>query len=295
MSMSSPLTAKRRKLNESSRTLSKPFVSPLKSAKSDPSPLQPNHDAANIAYQPSRLAHTIKAYPGTTESNHNDAASTPAKATPIRKQYALSASGKKRTNDPVEIAAQRALTGPELQIRNIRNELDALAQAQRITSTSTDADLEELAQKWRAASQTAAEELFGTVKERVCRMGGVAAWRASEKKKFERVNGMGKFAQEAVVDDDADCEFDSQGEELPEVEQEWRKKEKARVRKEAEEAMEDAGGEERYEESASGKTKVWQEAGDEDDVSCPVVVVHIQLTHAALDFHDGYDAPIAQH
>ena len=99
-------------------------------------------------------------------------------------------------------------------------------------------------------------------------MGGVAAWRESEKNKYERSNGLGEFNQEEEADDDADCEFDSQGEELPEEEQEWRKKEKARVKKERQEAMEDEGGGDEVQEGA-GKTQVWQEAGNDDDVSVP--------------------------
>ena len=64
-------------------------------------------------------------------------------------------------------------------------------------------------------------------------MGGVAAWREGEKRKYDRSNGLGDFAQESEQDDDADCEFDSQGEELPEAEQEHRKREKRRLKQEA--------------------------------------------------------------
>lgn len=105
-------------------------------------------------------------------------------------------------------------------------------------------------------------------------MGGVAAWRESEKKKNDRFGGFEKEAE--VEDDDADCEFDSQGEELPEEEQEWRKKEKARVRQEARDAMEDdmvEGGE--LEEGAAGKSKVWEEPGGDDDVSADLILLNV--------------------
>lgn len=96
-------------------------------------------------------------------------------------------------------------------------------------------------------------------------MGGVAAWRESEKKKFERSHGLGEFKQEPEEDDDADCEFDSQGEELPEEEQEFRKKAKAKARQEMKDAAEvdepEDGG------KAQGKKQVWDEGGGDDDVS----------------------------
>lgn len=264
--MSSPLPSKRRRLNDSLSTLSKPFVSPLRTSrtsKPERVPLQQNHNAANLLYQPSVLAHTIQAIPSfpTTSTISKPTSFTPAKSTPARKQPPFSTSAKR--TDPAEHAAQKALTALELQIRAVRNEIDTLTQATQLTTSTTDTDLEDLAQKWKLAAQTAAEELFGTVKERVCRMGGVAAWRESEKKKYEKSNGWGEFKEE-VESDDADCEFDSQGEELPEEEQEYRKKEKRRARREMEEA---ADVEEKVVEREEGTKKVWQEEGLDDDVS----------------------------
>ncbi|KAK3705084.1 hypothetical protein LTR37_013451 [Vermiconidia calcicola] len=265
--MSSPLTAKRRKLNETSKTLAKPFVSPLKRSGSASKPLQENNNAANVSYQPSTLAHTITAAPCSAPTRKGTPF-TPVRSTPIRKQQSFNTSTK-RTADPAEVAAQRALTSLELQIRAIKNELDTLKQASCITNSTTDADLEETATKWKLASQSAAEELFGTVKERVCRMGGVQAWRETEKRKYERANGMGEFAQEheAPEDDDKDCEFDSQGEELEAEEMEYRKKLKAKARAEMRDAMEDQSGEQEAADAggSAGKKAVWQEEGKDDD------------------------------
>jgi hypothetical protein len=190
------------------------------------------------------------------------------KSTPIRKS--ISSLINRTTKDPAELAAQKAITSLELQIRAVRNEIDTLSQAQRLSASSRDAELEELAAKWKAAAQSVAEEVFGTVKERVCRMGGVQAWRESEKRKFDHVHGIGEFAEKDAapgVDDDEDCEFDSQGEELPEEEADWRKSEKRRIRKEREEAMEGAGGEVDAGESGEKRELVWQEPGQDDDVS----------------------------
>ncbi|KAI7601418.1 hypothetical protein KC343_g15268, partial [Hortaea werneckii] len=150
--------------------------------------------------------------------------------------------------------------------RTLRTDIDALKQSNQISTSNTDAELEQLTEKWRLASQQASEELFGHVKERVCRMGGVAAWRESEKQKFERSHGMGAFAPEPEESDDADCEFDSQGEELPEKEQEFRKAEKRRVKQEALDAADlPSAMEQQMGGSKGGKKMVWQEDVKDDD------------------------------
>ncbi|KAK4543912.1 hypothetical protein LTR36_004686 [Oleoguttula mirabilis] len=267
--MSSPLSVKRRRINDATNTLSKPFVSPMRSAKVTRTPLKANGSIANQPYTPSTLAHTIKAVhvPPTHSLSERHNAMSAVKVTPVRKQHAFTPSRSLKRTNPAELAAQKALTSLELQIKALRNEIDTLQQAAQISSTTTDAELEALASKWQLASQQAAEEIFGTVKERVCRMGGVAAWRESEKKKFERSHGLGDFAPEPEVEDDADCEFDSQGEELPEEEQEFRKKEKRRVRREAMDAADvgDAREEVGAAGGGDGKAKVWQEGGGDDD------------------------------
>ena len=288
-SMASPLTAKRRRLNNVSNTLTRPFVSPLKSADdananntTTPSKSRRSGVPVNIStpYVPSTLAHTINA---ATSRTPHEPQSNPASAhTPIRnsvRKNAYSTPFAKRL-DPAEQALQREITAIEFQIKSVRNDIDLLNQAAKYASDATDHDLEELAVKWKLASQSAAEEIFGTVKERVNRMGGVQAWRDSEKQKYERSNGMGEFA-ELEVEDDADCEFDSQGEELPEDEQEYRKKEKRRVRREAEEA---ADVDEPVVEDATGPPPVWQQGGGDDDVSSLPLDGHLIETNAIQSF-----------
>ncbi|KAM0709745.1 hypothetical protein Q7P35_003785 [Cladosporium inversicolor] len=262
---SPPMTAKRRRLNNATNTLSKPFVSPLKTADALKTPAKSRRSDAivtgNSSHVPSTLAHTITAahsVPPPKPQSARPSAITPVRSNPVRK-YAYSTPFAKRS-DPAEQAAQKEITSLELQIKAVRNDIDALKQAAKYTS-DTDNDLEELAVKWKLASQAAAEEIFGSVKERVNRMGGVEAWRDSEKQKYERSNGIGEFA-EPEVEDDADCEFDSQGEELPEDEQEYRKKEKRRLQREA---MEAADVDERVVEDDTGPKQLWQQTGDGDD------------------------------
>ena len=186
-SMSSPLDVKRRKLNNAANTLAKPFVSPMRNVKAERQPLK---DTINTTtpYRPSILAHTIQStYPTHVESPSAKLAAT--SATPVRRpRTIIPTTTNKRRTDPAELAAQKELSRLEARIRAAKTDIDILEQAHQITNSATDDELAALAEKWRLASQQAAEELFGTVKERVCRMGGVAAWRESEKQKFERAS-----------------------------------------------------------------------------------------------------------
>jgi Swi5-dependent recombination DNA repair protein 1 len=296
---SPPKTAKRRRLNNASHTLSKPFVSPLKTADTNrtPSKSRPRNVIApssnNPPYVPSTLAHTISIAGETParkpQQYSKNLVSTPVRATSIRK-HVYSTPFAKRV-DPAEQALQKAITSLELQIKSVRNDIDALTQAAKYTHDSSEADLEELALKWKLASQGAAEEIFGDVKERVNRMGGVEAWRDSERQKYERSNGIGEYA-EPEVEDYADCEFDSQGEELPEEEQEYRKKEKRNLRREA---MEAADVDERIDEDQTAPKQVWQQTGNDDDVSSVLLGVDGTNTDFLAVFHDRYDAAVTQH
>lgn len=260
------MTAKRRRLNNASSTLSKPFVSPLKTLGSPKTPVKDGRDAVGSqnkpSYVPSVLAHTVTTAASTPPSgNVRSKTITPSRQN-MTKRPAYSTPFSKRL-DPAEQAVQKAITSLELQIKSVRNDIDTLNQAAKYTNDSTDGELEDLALKWKLAAHGAAEEIFGSVKERVNRMGGVEAWRESEKQKFDRANGIGEYA-EPEVEDDADCEFDSQGEELPEEEQEYRKTEKRRMKREA---MEAADVEVENTQEATGPPQVWQQSGSDDDVS----------------------------
>jgi Swi5-dependent recombination DNA repair protein 1 len=281
---SPPMTAKRRRLNNATNTLSKPFVSPLKTADALKTPSKSRRSdktaTRNPPYVPSTLAHTIAPttpVPLSKPQSAKSSAITPMRTNPVRK-HAYSTPFAKRS-DPAEQAVQKEITSLELQIKAVRNDIHALNQAAKYTS-DTDNDLEELAVKWKLASQAAAEEIFGSVKERVNRMGGVEAWRDTEKQKYERSNGIGEFA-EPEVEDDADCEFDSQGEELPEDEQEYRKREKRRLKHEA---MEAADVDERVVEDETGPKQVWQQTGNGDDVSMELLAVHVKHTNCLQSF-----------
>nr|POE80093.1 hypothetical protein CFP56_08159 [Quercus suber] len=289
ITMSSPSQPKRRRLNHA-QALSRPFVSPVRreakaDTKTDAATAAPAALSTLNGYTPSVLAHSTTAAADLSSSadssGYASAVSQVGKAArPARPSLATSRFSSSRLAPkftPAEHAAQKALTALERELKATRNDVDALRQAQRLRASTADADLEALRRKWIEAAQAAAEEVFGEIKERVMRMGGVAAWKRGERLKFERSHGFGEFAASstgfaAPVDDDADCEFDSAGEELPEAEQVWRKAEKAKARREREEAGDlldelprgDDG------EAADGEEKeVWREEGEDDDVSYP--------------------------
>jgi Swi5-dependent recombination DNA repair protein 1 len=68
----------------------------------------------------------------------------------------------------------------------LRSEIQILSQAQALASSTKDEDLQVLIDKWRTASRAAAEELFGTTRDRVNGMGGVGAWKEREREAQER-------------------------------------------------------------------------------------------------------------
>lgn len=68
----------------------------------------------------------------------------------------------------------------------LRSELQILTQAHALATSTKDEDLQVLIDRWRTASRAAAEELFGSTRDRVNRMGGVGAWKAREKEAKER-------------------------------------------------------------------------------------------------------------
>jgi len=68
----------------------------------------------------------------------------------------------------------------------LRNEIQMLTQAQTLATSTKDDDLVVLVDKWRTASRAAAEELFGSTRDRVNRMGGVGAWKERERESKER-------------------------------------------------------------------------------------------------------------
>ncbi|KAF3002645.1 Glucosaminyl phosphatidylinositol (GlcN-PI) nositol acylation protein [Curvularia kusanoi] len=183
------------RLNDASDTLRKPFKSPFRT------PLKPKTGAEDL---PSELREV--GTPARSVS-YKVLASTPIAATQIvqaqseavaEQVAATPVLAQPRFVKPVPSLPHAAVSSrssskkppskPSLtrELMQLRSEIQILTQAQALASSSKDEDLQVLIDKWRAASRAAAEELFGTTRDRVNRMGGVGAWKEREKEAQER-------------------------------------------------------------------------------------------------------------
>ncbi|KAL8806112.1 MAG: hypothetical protein Q9182_001513 [Xanthomendoza sp. 2 TL-2023] len=116
----------------------------------------------------------------------------------------------------------------------LRARLETTNQALEIEASNSDAELQGLIQKWRSTSRDAAEEVFGSMKEKVQDMGGMVAWRrkeAEEKRKWDDEERGGKGASE---DDDTDG--------AEELAQRERREEKAEEERQEAQEDDDADG-----------------------------------------------------
>lgn len=268
--MSTP-AAKRRRLDSASRTLSKPFVSPFKTpvkAKSAHDDITETADGGNIGEKDSDT-------PDAGLSRHN---TTPIKPPAARAKTHLSPNNTSPTKDPELAELYKTQRTLEAQLRGLNTELDTLSQAVKIESSNSDTELEVLIQKWKTASREAAEEVFGGVRDRVNRMGGVGAWRDVQRKQQEWKSGGFGFddGPERKGDDGAEGEI-SDGE-----------KERRRAEVEDEVDVREVDGE--------GQKGSAVEEGADDDVSSialsssPRSEVGIELNVGGADVYDGLDA-----
>jgi Swi5-dependent recombination DNA repair protein 1 len=179
--------AKRRRLNDATSTLSKPFKSPFKAnqktegeeeniAPIGPPSTEPMKPSGSPPSQSlSSAQHPIHAaYPA-------DSTKTPPSLKYAPRDIRSTSSIFSASNDPEISTLHKQNTHLLTQLSQLRHDLDTTRQALRIESSETDAELEALIVKWRRASRDAAEEVFKGAKDRVNRMGGVAGMREREK------------------------------------------------------------------------------------------------------------------
>ncbi|KAI9704029.1 MAG: Glucosaminyl phosphatidylinositol (GlcN-PI) nositol acylation protein [Bogoriella megaspora] len=214
--MSTP-PSKRPRLSHPSTSVNKPFRSPLRAtaqAKNPPvnasnlrkSTIAPSISKATEPENQHPINEDIQSDPPATPDAPpipSPPACTVRKPPPRTSRRSLGANSRstsrtKFLNDPEIQKLRKENTALEARIRAIQAETDTLRQACGILKTRQnnsshgqlkrqkrrDAEgLEELTQKWRGAARQAAEEVFGTIRERVNRMGGVGAWREEEKRR----------------------------------------------------------------------------------------------------------------
>ncbi|RAO67886.1 uncharacterized protein BHQ10_003898 [Talaromyces amestolkiae] len=175
MSQTPSSQAKRRRLDNAASTLSRPFKSPLPKSAQRKEPADPDTPSS-----------------ATTNSDSTKEQQTPTHShKPAIPKVPSKPSLNIKTTIPESDPEIRYLRRKQLtlqsQLTSLRTELDIAQQALRIESSSRDDELRALKLKWRGISQRAAEELFETAKDKIARIGGVTAWKESERQRVKRM------------------------------------------------------------------------------------------------------------
>ncbi|KAL5346264.1 hypothetical protein ACLOAV_008532 [Pseudogymnoascus australis] len=208
--------AKRRRADSTAAALSKPFRSPFRAT-----PGKPNTDSQD---QPSDLGRTQldqKASP--LKVSHVPRARNPPHF-PYRRQRGASLSSRPSdtSDSQLEIAA---LVKTQRQLKNklhsLSEELHLCEQAHKIEHAPSEAgsdggevggELLRLTERWKSASRQAAEELFGSAKDKINRMGGPQAWKEMQEKQLEFQNefnaGFGQDRRGEMDGDDGRSDTD---------------------------------------------------------------------------------------
>ncbi|KAL6238978.1 hypothetical protein BDW75DRAFT_227553 [Aspergillus navahoensis] len=174
--------SKRRRLDQATSALSKPFKSPLRrpttAAKDEV--CSPKIEGTATSFSSTEANVSVKQ---DTDATLYTPRSTTALPTPppTRKRtipgQRLTHGRKPVLSDPELANLQRQQRELQSHLSSLKSDLDTVQQALRIESSNRDEELEALIVKWKKVSQDAAEEVFTSAQERISRMGGIKAWR----------------------------------------------------------------------------------------------------------------------
>ena len=213
--------AKRRKLDESSSTLSKPFKSPMRVGVTSQNH-QINHKEQTVPDQRAKVtlheanpcANVIEVEDNALHQSTAEPPLLPSSLSPIYKPPPrLSSSPHGPAKDPEYLSLQKQHSALVLQLSKLRQALDTAQQALKIQSSNTDVELELVIGKWQRISREAAEELFADAKDRVNRMGGVGAWRERNRIQTQRWDREESVNQDTLTDEQKDL-IEEQKEEM---------------------------------------------------------------------------------
>ncbi|KAL4806496.1 hypothetical protein BDV18DRAFT_159670 [Aspergillus unguis] len=221
--MSATPNGKRRRLEQASNALSKPFKSPLRRATPGvkEEAASPKPKIEEIPSTPS--TQTAAASEQETCNGESQKFNPSTRKRPFPSQR-LAGSKKPILTDPETTTLQKQQRELQSRLANLRSELDTVKQALRIESSNRDDELEGLILKWRKVSQDAAEEVFTGAQERIARMGGVKAWRERMKN-----DASTKWEQEEMESWFGNVDVDADAEALDEEEVQSRKAEMREV------------------------------------------------------------------
>lgn len=179
--MSTP-QSKRRRLNEATKTLHKPFKSHFRTPIGQKQPnlgsdLPSSNPSETGTYPRHALAHksAVNGHSADQPTPNSSTLALVARASPPSAAHPRYL--QKKTTPPKLSLARETI--------ELRNDLNVLSQALTLATTTKDDDLIMLIERWRRASRAAAEELFATTRDRVNRMGGVGAWKDREREQKE--------------------------------------------------------------------------------------------------------------
>jgi Swi5-dependent recombination DNA repair protein 1 len=175
---------KRRRIDGSASSLSKPFKSPLR--------VEVKSKTRQDGYA-DQSSHLSTSAPGPVDNKVSETAATVSRlpprpsfsSRPIRTLPSPSVSSPRAAaKDGQSVPLQKQHTALLRQVSTARQSLDTAQQALKICSSKQDAELEDLIAKWRRISREAAEELFRDARNRVNRMGGVRVWREKSRRRW---------------------------------------------------------------------------------------------------------------
>ncbi|EGC44279.1 DNA repair protein Dds20/Mei5 [Histoplasma capsulatum var. duboisii H88] len=194
--------AKRRRLDQATSTLSKPFKSPLckqvKTTSAEYGVEKPDSLIKLEAPIKAAAAHTTT--PSNTQTTQSIANSPCTPSAVIKRPTTIPptappaststiSSTPSPSASPELVTLQKQHSALTTRLAKLRRELDLATQALKLEESGQDAELEILIAKWKRVSREAAEELFVGAEERVKRMGGVTGWRENMRKAQERRAG----------------------------------------------------------------------------------------------------------
>lgn len=190
--------SKRRRLDDASRTLSQPFRSPFKS------PLKTTPETETNAH-----AHFPSLTPSKTEQrtllSTRSSLPTPIPVQTNTPPRRLIPTSRSRPSSQL-LALQKNHTHLLNRLSAARSGLETAHQALKIESSDRERELEALIVKWRVASRVAAEEVFAGARDKVNKMGGVAAMKDRERQKQGMAWGWDARAKNTDGDGDGDME-----------------------------------------------------------------------------------------
>lgn len=168
--MSTP-AAKRRRIDDASKTLCKPFRSPFKTPFKSPVKAQDGTTTPVQNTTPSAKL-VLSSNPPKLPNTPLNLNRTP-RLVSRKKQFSSPVSTAVLNADPAIAPLLRTQRDLERDLRALKEELDTAEQARKIERETkdgeVDGELKVLIEKWRGASREAAEEMFGKVRDRVNR------------------------------------------------------------------------------------------------------------------------------